>query len=151
MNTQTATNSAITPYVINATELEKFGLRQEDESEIQAVAERIDASNPDTVYQFGRDVAENTAAYADSLLEQIRNKDLDDAGSKLTEVVNLARSVNVSNLTESRSNLPVIGPIINKIRTRGKNFAASALSDAYPTCSSTHYSIRYDRVAQSRN
>ncbi|MGK8025386.1 toxic anion resistance protein, partial [Salmonella sp. LSP 54/18] len=37
---------------------------------------------------------------------------------------NLARSVNVSNLTESRSNLPVIGPIINKIRTRGKNFAA---------------------------
>jgi hypothetical protein len=32
--------------------------------------------------------------------------------------------VNVSNLTESRSNLPVIGPIINKIRTRGKNFAA---------------------------
>ncbi|HHJ4395022.1 TPA: toxic anion resistance protein, partial [Escherichia coli] len=124
MNTQTATNSAITPYVINATELEKFGLRQEDESEIQAVAERIDASNPDTVYQFGRDVAENTAAYADSLLEQIRNKDLDDAGTKLTEVVNLARSVNVSNLTESRSNLPVIGPIINKIRTRGKNFAA---------------------------
>ncbi|XIY54497.1 hypothetical protein AB2G23_26065 (plasmid) [Escherichia coli] len=53
MNTQTATNTAITPYVINATELEKFGLRQEDESEIQAVAERIDASNPDTVYQFG--------------------------------------------------------------------------------------------------
>ncbi|HAN7584914.1 TPA: toxic anion resistance protein, partial [Escherichia coli] len=50
MNTQTATNTAITPYVINATELEKFGLRQEDESEIQAVAERIDASNPDTVY-----------------------------------------------------------------------------------------------------
>ncbi len=45
------------------------------------------------MYQFGRDVAENTAAYADSLLEQIRNKDLDDAGSKLTEVVNLARSV----------------------------------------------------------
>ncbi len=39
---------------------------REDESEIQAVAERIDASNPDTVYQFGRDVAENTAAYADS-------------------------------------------------------------------------------------
>lgn len=52
MNTQTATNTAITPYVINATELEKFGLRQEDESEIQAVAERIDASNPDTVYQL---------------------------------------------------------------------------------------------------
>ncbi len=28
MNTQTATNTAITPYVINATELEKFGLRE---------------------------------------------------------------------------------------------------------------------------
>ncbi len=54
----------------------------------------------DTVYQFSSDVAENTAAYADSLLEQIEIKILDDAGSKLTEVVNLARSVNVSNLTE---------------------------------------------------
>ncbi|EBM5962831.1 TPA: toxic anion resistance protein [Salmonella enterica subsp. enterica serovar 16:l,v:-] len=124
MNAQATASTAVTPYVINATELEKFGLRQEDEAEIQAVAERIDAANPDTVYQFGRDVAENTAAYADSLLDQIRNKDLDDAGSKLSEVVNLARNVNVSNLTESRSNLPVIGPIINKLRTRGKNFAA---------------------------
>ncbi len=41
MNTQAATNTAITPYVINATELEKFGLRQEDESEIQAVAKSV--------------------------------------------------------------------------------------------------------------
>ncbi len=55
--------------------------------------------------------------HADSLLEQIRNKDLDDAGSKLTEVVSLARSVRCFKPDGSRSNLPVIGPIINKIRT----------------------------------
>jgi Uncharacterized protein involved in tellurite resistance len=124
MNNQTVSKTEHSPYVVDSAELQKFGLRLEDESEIKSVAARIDAANPDTVYQFGRDVAEHTAAYADSLLEQIRNKDLDVAGTKLTEVVNLARSVNVSNLTESRSNLPVIGPIINKIRTRGKNFAA---------------------------
>ncbi|MEP8849269.1 toxic anion resistance protein [Enterobacter hormaechei] len=125
---QSTRSSEVVPFVLTATELEKFGLQVQDEPEIQAIAQRINAADPDTVYQFGRDVAENTAGYADSLLDQIRNKDLDESGTKLTEIVNLARNVNITNLTESRSTLPVIGPLIDKIRTRGKNFAAQFAS-----------------------
>ncbi|WP_407214841.1 hypothetical protein [Enterobacter kobei] len=44
----------------------------EDESEIQAVAERIDASNPDTVYQFGRDVAKILALMQIACWNEIR-------------------------------------------------------------------------------
>ncbi|MEG6407957.1 MULTISPECIES: toxic anion resistance protein [Enterobacteriaceae] len=118
------TKTEVVAFTLTSAELEKFGLNEQDEQEIKAVAECINADDPGTVYRFGRVMGENTANYADSLLEQIRNKDLDEAGSKLTEIINLARNVNISNLTESRSNLPVIGPLLDKIRTRGKNFAA---------------------------
>ncbi|HFG4305239.1 TPA: toxic anion resistance protein, partial [Escherichia coli] len=119
-----STKTEIVAFTLTSAELEKLGLNEQDEKEIKAVAECINADDPETVYRFGRAMGENTANYADSLLEQIRNKDLDEAGSKLTEIINLARSVNISNLTESRSNLPIIGPLLDKIRTRGKNFAA---------------------------
>jgi len=125
---QSPRSNEVAPFVLTQAELEKFGLQVQDEPEIESIARRIDASNPDTVYQFGREVAEHTASYADSLLEQIRNKDLDEAGSKLTEIVNLARNVNITNLTQSRSTLPIIGPLVDKIRTRGKNFAAQFAS-----------------------
>ncbi|MCG0456542.1 toxic anion resistance protein [Enterobacter cloacae complex sp. ECC445] len=125
---QSQRSNEVAPFVLTQDELEKFGLQVQDGPEIESIARRIDATNPDTVYHFGRDVAEHTASYADSLLEQIRNKDLDEAGSKLTEIVNLARNVNITNLTQSRSTLPIIGPLVDKIRTRGKNFAAQFAS-----------------------
>lgn len=118
------TKAEIVAFTLTPSELEKFGLNERDEQEIKSVAECINADDPETVYRFGRTMGENTANYADSLLEQIRNKDLDEAGSKLTEIINLARNLNITNLTESRSNLPVIGPLLDKIRTRGKNFSA---------------------------
>ncbi|EFH7156818.1 toxic anion resistance protein [Escherichia coli] len=124
MMVTSTTRTEVAPFILTAEQLEQFGLHSNDGPKIQAVAERIDYANPDTVYQFGRDVAENTANYADSLLEQVRNKDLDEAGTKLTQIVELARTVNVSNLTESRSTVPVLGPLIDKFRLRGKNFAA---------------------------
>ncbi|MFX2611754.1 toxic anion resistance protein [Enterobacter mori] len=124
MNNNLADKTEILQFSLNSTELEKFGLQERDEAEIKAIAECINSDEPDTVYRFGRAMGENTANYADSLLEQIRSKDLDEAGVKLTEVINLARNVNISSFTASRSNLPVIGPLLDKIRTRGKNFAA---------------------------
>ncbi|HDC4804117.1 TPA: toxic anion resistance protein [Enterobacter kobei] len=119
-----AANTQIVAFTLTSAELEKFGLHERDEQEIKAVAECINADDPETVYSFGRAMGENIANYTDSLLDQVRNKDLDEAGAKLTEIINLARNGNISNLTESRSNLPVIGPLLDRIRTRGKNFAA---------------------------
>lgn len=98
--------------------LEGLGLVSADLAEIEQVAQRIQASNPSSVSEFGRDVAEHTSSYADSLLDQVRNSDLDMAGAKLTEVVSIARGLNVGPLSDKRSRLPIIGPLIDKVRLK---------------------------------
>lgn len=102
--------------------LQDLGLKESDVAEIHQVAQRIQPSNPASVSEFGRDVSEHTSAYADTLLDQVRSTDLDEAGTKLTEVVNVARSLNIGALSAKRSRLPVIGPVIDRFRLRKANF-----------------------------
>lgn len=109
--------SALTP-----ASLTELGLQQSDLVEVSQVAERIQPDNPLSVSEFGRDVAEHTSQYADSLLDQVRNSDLDEAGAKLSEVVTIARGLNVGPLSDKRSRLPVVGPIIDRFRLRAGNF-----------------------------
>lgn len=100
--------------------LKALGLRQEDLPEIKAVAAQISGDNPLTISEFGRDVAAHTSSYADSLLDHVRNSDLDDAGNKLSEVVAVAQALNVNALSNTRSRIPVIGPLIDKVTLRSK-------------------------------
>lgn len=101
--------------------LQSLGLKEQDIPEINAVAALITAENPLSVAQFGREVAEHTSEYADSLLDQVRNSDLDEAGAKLTQVVSVAQSLNVSALSNTRSKIPLIGHLIDKVTLRGKS------------------------------
>jgi uncharacterized protein YaaN involved in tellurite resistance len=121
MQQQTTTTELATTPGLTPAGLRALGLREQDLPEIQAVAARIQADNPLTVSQFGREVAEHTSTYADTLLDQVRNKDLDDAGAKLSEVVAVAQGLNVSALTNQRSRIPFIGPLIDKVSLRGKS------------------------------
>lgn len=107
---------------LTASNLNALGLREDDVAEVQQVALRLQPTNPLSVAEFGRDVAEHTSRYADGLLEQVRNSDLDEAGAKLTKVVNIAREMNVSALSNNRSKIPVVGPLIDKFRVRTRNF-----------------------------
>jgi len=100
--------------------LKALGLREEDLPQIKAVAAQINGDNPLTVSQFGREVAAHTSSYADSLLDQVRNSDLDEAGNKLSEVVAVAQTLNVNALSNTRSRIPVIGPLIDKVTLRSK-------------------------------
>lgn len=100
--------------------LEALGLRENDIPQIHQVAASIETDNPLSVSQFGREVAEHTSSYADALLDQIRNSDLEEAGAKLSEVVSVAQSLNVNALADRRSRIPVIGPLIDKVTLRGK-------------------------------
>jgi len=109
-------------FALTPAALKELGLREADVAEVKQVAQRIQPSNPITVAEFGRDVAEHTSRYADSLLDQVRNTDLDEAGAKLTQVVSIARSLNVGPLSDKRSRVPVVGPLIDKFRLRATNF-----------------------------
>lgn len=117
LQTATAARFDLTP--VN---LQGLGLQEADVAEVKEVALRIQPSNPTTVAEFGRDVAEHTSSYADSLLDQVRSSDLDEAGEKLTQVVSIARSLNIGPLSDKRSRVPVIGPLIDKFRVRSVNF-----------------------------
>lgn len=105
-------------FAITPTSLKELGLQETDVAEINQVAQRINASNPLSVAEFGREVAEHTSRYADSLLDQVRNTDLDDAGAKLTKVVSIARSLNLSALSDKRSRVPLVGPLIDRFRLK---------------------------------
>lgn len=102
--------------------LQNLGLSNEDLPAVRQIADQIVSDNPLSVAEFGRDVAEHTSRYADSMLEQVRNRDLDTAGEKLTQVVNIARSLNLNALSDRRSKIPVLGPVIDRLRNKTSNF-----------------------------
>lgn len=98
-----------------AVNLSELGLVEGDIAEIQLLAQSIQANNSMSVAEFGRDADHQSGNFADELLDQIRNSDLDSAGAKLNEVLTVARSVNMNALSDRRSKIPLIGPLIDKI------------------------------------
>lgn len=102
--------------LVGAETLKQLGLAETDLRQIQEVATRIQEGNPLSVAEFGRDVAEHTTAYADSLLDQVRNSDLDEAGAKLSQVVSVAQALNLGPLSDRRSRIPVFGPMLDRVR-----------------------------------
>ncbi len=104
--------------------LKASGVTQEDLPLITELAAKIDSRNPISVAEFGRDVAEHTSRYADSLLEQVRSTDLNETGDKLNQVVLAAKSLNLSGLSDKRSRIPVIGKYIDRLKLTKEKFVA---------------------------
>lgn len=124
VDTNTVTNSLAPSKAFTEKELKNLGLSINDVSEIDRVACSIDHEKPITISQFGRELADHTTEYADSLLDQVRNSDLNEAGDKLTQVVTIARQLNLDSLNSSRSRIPLLGPLFDRVRARKANFAA---------------------------
>lgn len=108
--------------VLDTASLEKLGLAPSDVPRIYEVAERMLITDPKSVAEFGREVSEHTSKYTDDMLTQVRNSDLDGVGAKLTEVVNVARSLNMHALSDRRSRIPVIGKLIDKMKLKAGDF-----------------------------
>lgn len=121
MKTDVQTKTATATFVMSPTSLQELGLQETDVTEINEIAVRIDPSNPLTVAEFGRDVADHTSGYADALLDQVRNSDLDEAGAKLSQVVSIARGLNVGPLSDKRSKIPFVGPYIDRLKLKTGN------------------------------
>lgn len=60
--------------------LVEAGITENDLTDVIALAGTIDRTNPLSIAEFGREVSEHTNRYADSLLEQIRAKDMQETG-----------------------------------------------------------------------
>ena len=63
--------------------LRSLGLVEADRGAIAEVGRALRDITPGNLHVFGRDAAGKTAAFSSQLLEQVRNRDLDEAGDKL--------------------------------------------------------------------
>ncbi|WNL48355.1 toxic anion resistance protein (plasmid) [Dyella sp. BiH032] len=95
-------------------ELKELGLRAEDLPAVQQLKASIDASSPAAVSGFGLEIGKHTSSFTDSILAQVRSKDLDNAGELLNELASAAGKANFTALGGSRSKLPVIGSLIDR-------------------------------------
>ncbi|KSQ21655.1 toxic anion resistance protein [Pseudomonas aeruginosa] len=118
MQVQTIASSTLPSVNLSPAELQGLGLSESDIPQIQDVALRIQGNNPLSVAEFGREIADHTSSYADGLLDQVRNSDLDDAGAKLTQVLTVAQGVNVNALLDTRSRIPVLGPLLDRLNLK---------------------------------
>lgn len=110
------------PVLLAPQMLAELGLKPEDLPAVREMADRINPTDPLSVAEFGRDVAEHTSRYADELLNQVKNKDLDDAGANLSKVVVIAKGLNMNALSDRRSKIPVVGPWIDKLKLSTSGF-----------------------------
>lgn len=102
-------------FALNTAELAKLGLVPEDAAEVHAIAQSIDPSNRLSIAEFGRD-DDAGRDVSDELLQHVRSKDLEEVGTKLNQVVSTAKRVNLNALSNTRSRVPVVGPMIDKAR-----------------------------------
>lgn len=85
------------------------------EDPVASLASRIDIYSPQSIMDFGSEIAERTEEYTDRVLAKARNADLDETGTQLTEIVALAREFDVDSITNELGNTPVLGGFLKRI------------------------------------
>ena len=111
-------NGALVPAaeVLDEATLKGLGLSGDDLGAIAEVGRSLQDITPGNLHVFGREAAGKAAAFSSQMLDQVRNRDLDEAGEKLGEVVRIARSLDLAGFA-GRSKVPVIGGLIDRLRS----------------------------------
>ena len=79
-------------------DLKSLGLEQADFAEVMNVHKELDNIDQMAVAEYGKNIATKTSSYTDDLLNLVQNKDLDETGKKLNQVVTVAQQLNSGNL-----------------------------------------------------
>lgn len=129
--------STLLPAALDQRTLEGLGVNAQDMARIREVAQKLDPNVVQTVSEFGRDIG-GAKVDADDLLGSVTTGDLDEAGKKLSQVVHIARSINLKGASSLRSQVPVIGPLIDRFslstsKLRGQFESASVQIDTLVT------------------
>lgn len=85
---------------------------------------QLEGGSLQAVHSFGRDLGAATTQQADALLAQIQSKDLEMMGGQLSQIVVVARTLNLGPLSEQRSRIPLIGALVDKIKLKGHTLRA---------------------------
>ena len=85
---------------------------------IKVLAAELAAGDLERIHAFGREIGVRASQHADAILAKVRGSELEAIGSKLTEIVTAAQTINVTALSNSRSSLPLIGPLVDRFRLK---------------------------------
>ena len=86
-------------------------------TKVQSMAVNFNPKDTTALTKLGTNSGERVVQYSDKLLQQVRGSDVDGMGDKLTEVILLAKGINVDSLVNgTKSNIPIIGGLINKFK-----------------------------------
>lgn len=102
-------------------DLQKLGLSEEDMPAVKALSQNIDGT-VQGLQRYGASIEAHDRGYIDNILKKADADDLGAIGDRLSEIAVIAKSVNLSGLGGSRSNLPIIGKFFDKVRLKTENF-----------------------------
>lgn len=86
-------------------------------TEVEKITSGFDIKNPESISKFGSGTGQRVINYSDKLLAQVKAKDVEGVGEKLSDVVLLAKNINVKSLVGgTASRVPFIGGWIDKMK-----------------------------------
>ena len=118
-------NSASTELVeqkFQAMDLKQIGLTEADFQEVLALRKELQNMSHGTVAEYGKNIASTTSSYTDELLNLVQNKDLDETGKKLNQVVQVAQQLNTSSLLNKSKSSGFFGGLISKFKGAKQSF-----------------------------
>ena len=101
--------------------LQEIGLQQDDFNAVLAARKELAEINHNAVAEYGKNIATQTSGYTDELLNLVQNKDLDETGKKLNQVVQVAQQLNTSSILNKKKNSGFFGGLMSKIKGAKNN------------------------------
>ena len=101
--------------------LQEIGLQQDDFNAVLAARKELAEINHNAVAEYGKNIATQTSGYTDELLNLVQNKDLDETGQKLNEVVKVVQQLNTTRILKKKKNSGFFGGLMSKIKGAKNN------------------------------
>ena len=101
--------------------LQEIGLQQDDFNAVLAARKELAEINHNAVAEYGKNIATQTSGYTDELLNLVQNKDFDETGQKLNQVVQVAQQLNTSSILNKKKNSGFFGGLMGKIKGAKNN------------------------------
>ena len=101
--------------------LQEIGLQQDDFNAVLAARKELAEINHNAVAEYGKNIATQTSGYTDELLNLVQNKDFDETGQKLNQVVQVAQQLNTSSILNKKKNSGFFGGLMSKIKGAKNN------------------------------
>lgn len=108
-------NKTIASEVFKNLDLNSIGLSQNDFDKVLEAKNELAVVNNTTISEYGKNISSKTTTYTDDLLDFVKNKDLDETGKKLNEVISVAQQINSKNLL-AENKKGILGFIFSKLK-----------------------------------